>query len=151
MAKKRDMSSLDQERLKKVMSDVNDADAFTIVNQDPEYSYYFASKRSDHPQSVGMMEMKGYEPVNSEHNSGERVPMATVQTAEGGTIQNQSHVLMRIPREYAEAHREAIAEKARAKRRVLDDQMNEIKDEANFIKRDYDDNRKVFSFSTTKN
>lgn len=147
MAKKKDLSKLDQERLAKVMSDVNEADAFTIVNQDPEYAYYFASKNNNHPQSVGMMEMKGYEPVNSEHNSGERVPMATVQTAEGGAIQNDSHVLMRIPREYAEAHREAVAENARAKRRQLDDKMAEIKDEANFIKRDYDDNRKVFSFS----
>jgi len=144
--KKKDLSGLDQERLKKVMRDVDVADAFDIINKDSKYSYYLAAKRTDHPQSVEQMELSGYEVVNEEHNSGEILPMGTVRNAEGGAIQNQEHVLMRIPREYAEAKRAAIDERAVSKRRALDDQAQEIKERVKFESGD----RKSFSFSTPR-
>ena len=99
--KKEELSPIEKERLQRALSDYEGASNLDIINKDPEYFYFLAAKDEKyptHPQNVSSLENIGYEVVNTENNSGEILPHGTVKTADGGAIQNQELVLMRLPK-----------------------------------------------------
>ena len=129
--KKEELSPVEQEALRKALSDYEGASNLDIVNKNPNYFYFLAAKDDKfptHPQNVTALEQLGYEVVNVENNDGEILPHGTVRDASGGAIQNQELVLMRIPKWLHDARMEKKAEIAVGRSEATHGEMDEAID-----------------------
>lgn len=76
-----------------------------VENQQPQFEYYWASTQRAHPQSAEVMKRWGYEVVPSDSKEN---PIFAEQSHGGHVVGDL--VLMRIPKEKAEAIRKAKVE-----------------------------------------
>ena len=85
------------EEIKRVLSDLTGGDMGEIENQSPDFDYIWAATGHEGPGCVTYMQRLGYEIVNSENNSGERVPILSQPNSMEGALVRGDTVLMRIP------------------------------------------------------
>lgn len=86
------------EEMRRVISDLVGGATDSIENENPDYHYMWAATSHEGPGCVSYMQQLGYEIVNSENNSDERVPILTQPNARDGALVRGDTMLMRIPK-----------------------------------------------------
>lgn len=127
MARPKEMSMVDEETKRRILSDYEADDMMTVLNKDPGYEYYFCSTDPRNPASIERSKARGYEIVDQNNNSGEVVPMADQSDASKGAITMPGLALMRIPKEYHEIrmqrHAEEIAKRTSMAQAEFEEQV----------------------------
>lgn len=141
------MTDEQKHKLQMALSDMSGSSQLKVINPDPNYYYYFASKNPSHPQSVGAISRLGYEIVNRENNSGEELPFGDVESTQGGALQNHELVLMRIPIEYKEARDKWMSDEGH---RRIETSEEELEERAERLQRGevHNTNRRTFVFGS---